>query len=210
MSFLPALDCTHVVDQFSSVQFSSVTQSCLTLCDPMDCSMPDFLFHHQLTELAQTHVPQVGDAIPPFHPLPSPSPSAFNLSQHQCLFKWVSFSHQLIRDGYKCNNTLAGIGSNSWSPTVAGLPVLPRVCTTICFSIDFASLLCEHYVNYVLSAKTPLLFPHWPSADDHDSSLIKMELSQKPTSNHTHQSASAPTCPSFLLQSWMIQLLSST
>ena len=68
---------------FSSVQFSSVAQSCLTLCDPMDCSMPGFPFHHQLPKLIQTHVYRVGDAIQPPHPLSSPSPPAFNLSQHR-------------------------------------------------------------------------------------------------------------------------------
>ena len=62
----------------------SVTQLCLTLCDPMDCSMPDFPVLHYLLELAQTHVHQVGDAIQPSCPLSSPS--AFNLSQHQILF----------------------------------------------------------------------------------------------------------------------------
>ena len=70
-----------------SVQFSSVTQSCPTLCDPMNRSTPGFPVHHQLLELAQTHVDQVDDAIQPSHPLSSPSPSAVNLSQHQCLFK---------------------------------------------------------------------------------------------------------------------------
>ena len=65
-------------------QFSSVTQSCLTLCDPMNCSMPDFPVHHKLLELTQTHVHRVGDAIQPSHPLSSPSP-AFNVSQHQGL-----------------------------------------------------------------------------------------------------------------------------
>ena len=66
-------------------QFSSVAQSCLTLCDHMDCSTPGFPVHHQLLELAQTHLYRVGDAIQPSHPLSSPSP-AFNLSQHQGLF----------------------------------------------------------------------------------------------------------------------------
>ena len=70
-----------------SVQFSSVTQSCPTLCDPMDCSTPGFPVQHQLPELAQTHVHRVGDAIQPSHPLSSPSPSAFSLSQHQGLFQ---------------------------------------------------------------------------------------------------------------------------
>ena len=72
-------------------QFSSVTQSCPTLCDPKECSTPGFPVHHQLMELAQTHVHWVGDAIQPFHPLSSPSPPAFNLSHHQRHFKWVSF-----------------------------------------------------------------------------------------------------------------------
>ena len=62
---------------------SSVSQSCLTLCDPMDCSMPGFPVHHQLLELAQTHVHRVSDAIQPSHPLSSPSPPAFNLSQNR-------------------------------------------------------------------------------------------------------------------------------
>ena len=66
---------------------SEVTQSCLILCNPMDCSMPGFPVHHQLLELAQTHVHQIGDAIQPSHPLSSPFPPALNLSQHQGLFK---------------------------------------------------------------------------------------------------------------------------
>ena len=73
----------------------SVTQLCPTLCDPMDCSTPGFPIHHQLLELAQTHVHQVGDATQTSHPLLSPSP-AFNLSQHQGLF-WVNSSHQVAK-----------------------------------------------------------------------------------------------------------------
>ena len=72
-------------------QFGSVAQSCLTLCDPMDCSTQGLPVHHQLPEFTQTYVHRVGDAIQPSHPLSSPYPPAFNLSQHQCLFKWVSF-----------------------------------------------------------------------------------------------------------------------
>ena len=72
---------------FSSVQFSPVTQSCLTLCDPMNCSTPGLPVHHQLPEFTQTHVHRVGDAIQPSHPLSSPSPPAPNLSQHQSLFQ---------------------------------------------------------------------------------------------------------------------------
>ena len=62
---------------------SSVAQSCLTLCNPMDCSTPGLPVHHQLPELAQTHIHRVSDAIQPSHPLLSPSPPAFNLSQHR-------------------------------------------------------------------------------------------------------------------------------
>ena len=67
----------------SSIQFSSVAQLCPALCNPMDCCMPGFPVHHQLPELTQTHVHQVGDAIQPSPPLLSPSPPALNLSQHQ-------------------------------------------------------------------------------------------------------------------------------
>ena len=81
----------------TSIQFSSVPQSCLTLSDPTACSMPGFPVHHQLPELAQTHVHWVGDAIPPSHPISSPSSSAFNLSQLQGLFQWVSSSHQVTK-----------------------------------------------------------------------------------------------------------------
>ena len=68
-------------------QFSSVTQSCPTLCDPMDCSTPGLPVHHQLSEFTQTHVHQVSDAIQTSHPLSSPSSPAPNPSQHQSLFK---------------------------------------------------------------------------------------------------------------------------
>ena len=64
-----------------------VAPSCLTVCDPMDCTTPGFLFLHHLLELAQTHVPWVSDVIQPSHPLSSPSPPAFSLSQHQGLFQ---------------------------------------------------------------------------------------------------------------------------
>ena len=78
-------------------QFSSVIQSCLTICDPMNHSMPGLPVHHQLPEFTQTHVHWVCDAIQPSHPLLSPSPPPFNLSQHQCLFKWVSSLHQVAK-----------------------------------------------------------------------------------------------------------------
>ena len=81
----------------SSVQFNLVTQPCLTLCDPIYFSTPVFPVHRQFPELTQTHVHQVGDAIQPSHPLSSPFPPVFNLSQDQGLFKWVSSSHQVAK-----------------------------------------------------------------------------------------------------------------
>ena len=83
--------------RLESVHFSSVAQSCPTLWDPMDCSTPGLPVHHQLPESTQTHVHWVGDTIQPSHPLSCPSPPAFNLSQHQGLFKWVSPSHQVAK-----------------------------------------------------------------------------------------------------------------
>ena len=77
-------------------QFNSLARSCLTLCNPMDCSMPGLPVHHQLPEFTQTHVHWVSDAIQPSHPLLSLSPT-FNLSQHHGLFKWVSSSHQVAK-----------------------------------------------------------------------------------------------------------------
>ena len=78
-------------------QFNSVTQSCLTPCDPMDCSLQSFPVLHQPPKLAQTHIHRVVDAIQPSHPLSSPSPPAFNLSQHQGLFQWVGSGHQVAK-----------------------------------------------------------------------------------------------------------------
>ena len=90
--------CIYMLTMYSSsVQFSSVAQSCLTLCDPMNCSTPGLPVHHQLQEFTQTHVHWVGDAIQPSHPLSSPSPPAPNPSQHQSLFQWVNSSHEVAK-----------------------------------------------------------------------------------------------------------------
>ena len=83
--------------QFTIVQFSSVAQSCLTLCDPMNRSTPGLPVHHHLPEFTQTHVHRVCDAIQPSHPLSSPSPPAPNPSQHQSLFQWVNSSHEMAK-----------------------------------------------------------------------------------------------------------------
>ena len=81
----------------NSVQFSSVTQSCPTLCDPTNSSTPGLPVHHQLPEFTQTHVHRVSDAIQPSHSLSSPSPPAPNPSQHQSLFQWVNSSHEVAK-----------------------------------------------------------------------------------------------------------------
>ena len=77
--------------------FSSVAQSCPTLCDPMKCSTPRLPVHHQLPESTQTHIHRVGDAIQPSHPLPSASPPVPNPSEHQSLFQCVNSSHQVAK-----------------------------------------------------------------------------------------------------------------
>ena len=78
-------------------QFTSVAQSCLTLCDPMNCSMPGLPVHHQLPKFTQAHVNRVSDAIQPFYPLLSASPPAPNPSQHQGLSQWVNSSHEVAK-----------------------------------------------------------------------------------------------------------------
>ena len=84
-------------ESLDSVQFSSVAQSCLSLCDPMNCSTPGLPVHHQLPEATQTHAHRVGDAIQLSHPLSSPSAPAPNPSQHQGLFQWVNSSHEVAK-----------------------------------------------------------------------------------------------------------------
>ena len=88
----------HVTTQIrhGSVQFSSVTQSCPTLCDPMNCSTPGLPVHHQLPEFIQTHVHRVSDAIQPSNPLSSPFPPAPNPSQHQSQAITTQVSHGYI------------------------------------------------------------------------------------------------------------------
>ena len=87
----------HLTTRFSSVQFSSVAQSCPTLCDPMNRSTPGLPVHHQLSEFTQTHIHQVSDSIQSSHPLLSPFPPAPNPFQHQSLFQWVNSSHEVAK-----------------------------------------------------------------------------------------------------------------
>ena len=102
-SFLSALFTSYSIhcclygQLVCSVQFSSVAQSCPTLCNPMNCSTLGLPIHHQLPEFTQTHVHPVSDAIQPSHPLLSPSPPAPNPSQHQSLFQWVNCLHEVAK-----------------------------------------------------------------------------------------------------------------
>ena len=95
-------------------QFSSVTQSCPTLCDPMNCSTPGLPVHHQLLELTQTHVHWVGDTIQPFHPLLSPSPPAPNPTQQQGLSQWVSSSHQESKYWSFASTSVLPMNTQDW------------------------------------------------------------------------------------------------
>ena len=100
-----------------SLQFSSVAQSCPTLCNPVNRSTPGLPVHHQLLEFTQTHVHWVGDAIQPSHPLSSPSLPAFSVSQHQGLFKWVSSSHQVAKVlEFSASTSVFPMNIQDWAP----------------------------------------------------------------------------------------------
>ena len=99
----------------SSVQLSSVAQSCPTLFDPMNCSTSGLPIHHQLPEFTQTHIHRVSDAIQPSHPLSSPSPPAPNPSQHQSLFQWVNSARDGQSIGVSALPSVLPINTQDWS-----------------------------------------------------------------------------------------------
>ena len=108
---------SQTAGKVQSVQFSSFTQSCPTLCDPMNRSMPGHPIHYQLPEFTQTHCHRVGDTIQPSHPPSSPSPPALNLSQHQGLLKWVSSLHQVAESiGVSASTLVLPMNTQDWSP----------------------------------------------------------------------------------------------
>ena len=110
------LPCVCVCTR-AHTQFSSVAQSCLILCDPMNCRTPGLPVHHQLPEFTHTHVHQVSDAVQPSHPLSSPSPPAPNPSPHQGLFQWVSSSHQVANSfGVSVSTWVLPMNTQDWSP----------------------------------------------------------------------------------------------
>ena len=99
---------------FSSVQFISVAQSCLTLCDPMDHNTPGLPVRHQLPESTQIHVHWVSDAIQPSHPLSFLYSPVLNLSQYQGLFRWVTSSHQVTK--VSASASVLPMNTQDWSP----------------------------------------------------------------------------------------------
>ena len=108
----------YLNDNSDWIQFSPVTQSCPTLCNPMNHSTSGLPDHHQLPESTQTHVHRVNDAIQPSHPLSSPSPPALNPSKHQSLFRWVSSSHEVATwAGVSALASFLPKKSQGWSPS---------------------------------------------------------------------------------------------
>ena len=99
-----------------NIQFSSVAQSCPTICDPMNHSKPGLPVHHQLLEFTQTHVHRVGDAIQPSHPLSSPFPPASNPSQHQSfpISQFFAWGGQNI--GVSASTSVLPMNTQDWSP----------------------------------------------------------------------------------------------
>ena len=146
-----------------SFQFSSVAQLCLMLYDPMDCSTPALPVHHQLPEFTQIHVHWVGDAIQASHPLSSPSPPAFNFSQHQGLFQGVSSSHQVA----KVLEFQLQHKSFQWIPRadflwdgLVGSPCSLRDCQESSSIPQFKSIIYS-VLSFLSSPTLPSIHDHW-------------------------------------------------
>ena len=147
----------------SSVQFSSVAQSCPTLCNPMNCSTPGLSVHHQLLEFIQTHVHRLGDAIQLSHPLSSPSPPAPNPSQHQGLFQWVNSSHEVV----KILEFQLQHQSFQWTPRtdliqngLVGSPCSPRESQESFPTPQFKSINCLA-LSFLQSLTRTSIHDHW-------------------------------------------------
>jgi len=148
-------------------QFSSVAQSCPTLCNPINHSTPGLPVHHQFPESTQTHVHWVGDAIQPSHPLSSPSPPALNLSQHQGLFQWVSSSHQmgtLLRQsiGVSASTSVLPMNTQDWAPLgwLVGSPCSPRDSQESSPTPQFKSI-NSSMLSFLYSPTCTSIHDHW-------------------------------------------------
>ena len=147
---------------FHSIQFSSVTQSCPTLCDPRNRSTPGLPVPHQLPESTQTHAHWVGDAIQSSHPLSFPSPPALNLSQHQGLFQCVSSLHQVAKVlKFQLQNP-----SHQWTPMtdllydgLVGSPCSPRDSQES-FPTQFKSI-NSSALSFLYSPTLTSIHDHW-------------------------------------------------
>ena len=144
-----------------SVQFSLVTQSCPTLCNPMNCSTPGLPVHHQLPKSTQTH--WVSDVIQPSYPLSSPSSPALNLSHHQGLFKWVSSLHQVA----KVLEFQLQHQSFQWTPRtdllydgLVGSPCSPRNSQESSPTPQFKSI-NSSVLSFLYSPTLPSIHDHW-------------------------------------------------
>ena len=147
-------------------QFSSVTQLCLTLCDPMNRSTPGLPVYHQLPEFTQTHAHWVGDAIQPSHPLSSPSPPAPNPSQHQGLFQWVNSSHEVAQLAQSNSHQTDWASSSSaqfWCCPPGGGARSHRGRAQTCKTEPTFHVRANHNPNYRSNPSTgcPLCF--WPT-----------------------------------------------
>ena len=127
------------------IQFTSVAQSCPALCDPMDCSTPGLPVHHQLPELAQTHVHWVSDAIQPSHPLSSPSPPAFSLSSIR-VFPVESYTCRFMFSLLQSRCRIGASWGPIWTPFLAKATFLPASQTTGNY-IGSPSLVFNHLKN---------------------------------------------------------------
>ena len=110
------LYCLSYQESHLSLQFSSISRSCPTLCSPMDCSTPGLPVQHQLPETTQTHTQRVRDAIQPSHPLSSPSPPALNLSQHQSFQMSQLFALAGQSIGVSASTSVLPMNTQDWSP----------------------------------------------------------------------------------------------
>ena len=153
------------VSSTTQVQFSSVARSCSTLCIPMVCSTPGLPVHHQLPEFTQTLVHWVGDAIQASHPLSSPSPPDFNISQHRGPLKWVCSSDQVA----KVLEFQLQHQSSQWTPKTS-----PLGWTSSCISLQSKELsrvfsnttLQKHQflaLNFVYSPALTSIYDYWQS-----------------------------------------------
>ena len=140
-----------------------VTQSCRTLCNPMNCSTSGLPVHHQLSESTQTHVHWVGDTIQLSHPLSSPSPPVLNLSQHQGLFQWVSSSHQVA----KVLEFQVQHPSFQWTPRtdllqdgLVGSPCSPRDSQDSSLTPQFKSI-NSSVLSFLYSPTLTHIHDHW-------------------------------------------------